>query len=125
MRIFVVVAILAFMALAAEAEISRTSPEAAVKAAYAADALALPGQRAGAIGDGLVRGRLFSRSLLREIDADETNAPTTNAEQKFPADPFTDASPRLVDLRISPATETGSSATVAVISLEVMARANI
>jgi len=114
MRIFVVVAILASMALAAEAAISRMSPEAAVRAAYVADALALQSEGGGAISDPIVRGRLLSRSLLRAIDADEADALALNAAPKFPADPFTDASPRLVDLRIAPAAEDGGSATVAV-----------
>ena len=59
MRIFVVVAILGSMAIAAEAAISRTSPEAAVSAAYVADALALQSDRGGAISDPIVRERLL------------------------------------------------------------------
>ena len=114
MRIFVVVATLASLALAAEAAISRTSPEAAVRAAYAADALALESEGGGAISDPAVRGRLLSRSLVRAIGADEADALALNATPKFPADPFTDASPRLVDLTIAPASEDGGSATVAV-----------
>ncbi len=114
MRILVVVAILGSMAIAAEAAISRTSPEAAVRAAYVADALALQSDRGGAISDPIVRERLLSRSLLRAIDADEANALALNTAPKFPTDPFTDASPRLVDLRIAQASESGGSATVAV-----------
>jgi hypothetical protein len=114
MRIFVVVGILASMALAAEAAISRTSPEAAVRAAYVADALALQSEGGGAIRDPIVRERLLSRSLLRAIDADEADTLALNAALKFPADPFTDGSPRLVDLTIAPASEDGGSATVAV-----------
>ena len=87
MRVFVVVAILASMALAAEAAISRTSPEAAVRAAYVADALALQSEGGGAISDPIVRGRLLSRSLVRTIDADEADALALNAVE--PADPWT------------------------------------
>ena len=114
MRIFVVVAILASMALAAEAAISRTSPEAAVRAAYVADALALKSGGGGAVNDPIVRGRLLSRSLLRAIDADEADALAMNAAPRLPADPLTDQSPRLVDLKIAPAFEDGGSARVAV-----------
>jgi hypothetical protein len=114
MRVFVVVAILVPMALASEAAISRMSPEAAVRAAYVADALALESDAGGAISDPIIRGRLLSRSLLRAIDADEAEALALNAAPKFPADPLTDASPRLVDLRIAPGSEDGGSATVAV-----------
>ncbi len=104
MRMFVFVACLAFVALAAEAAIPQPSPEAAVRAAYAADALALRDSGAGAISDPGARERLFSRSLLRQISGAST----------IPADPFGDSSPHLVDLKIAAASENGAAATVAV-----------
>lgn len=64
MRILVAVACLLPFALAAEAGIARNSPEAAVKAAYAADAAALQGRGPGIMADNALRARFFSRSLL-------------------------------------------------------------
>jgi hypothetical protein len=104
MRMFVFVACLASIALAAEAAIPEASPEATVRAAYAGDALALRDRGVPAIRDPGVGEKLFSRSLLRAI----------NVAPKPPADPFTDSSPHLVDLKIGPASQNGGSATVAV-----------
>ena len=104
MRMFVFVACLASIALAAEAAIPEASPEAAVRAVYAADALALRDRGVPAMSDAGVGEKLFSRSLLRAI----------NVAPKPPADPFTDSSPHLVDLKIAPASENGGSATVVV-----------
>jgi hypothetical protein len=104
MRMFVFVLCLAFIALAAQAAIPEASPEAAVRAAYAADALALRDNGVPVISDAVVGEKLFSRSLLR----------TMNVAPKLPADPFSDSSPHLVDLKIAPASENGASATVVV-----------
>jgi hypothetical protein len=104
MRMFVFVACLASIALAAEAAIPEASPEAAVRAAYAADALALRDNSGPVIGDAVVGEKLFSRSLLRAI----------KVAAKLPGDPFSDSSPHLVDLKIAPASENGGSATVVV-----------
>ena len=102
MRMLVFVLCLASIALAAEAAIPEGSPEAAVRAAYAADALALRDNGTPVMSDAVVGEKLFSRSLLRAI----------NVAPKLPADPFSDSSPHLVDLKISSASENGGSATV-------------
>src|SRR5580704_605928 len=94
MRMFVFVACLASIALAAEAAIPEASPEAAVRAAYAADALALRDKGVPAMSDAVVGEKLFSRSLLRAI----------NAAPEPPGDPFSDSSPHLVGLKIASAT---------------------
>jgi hypothetical protein len=104
MRILVAVACLASLALAAQAAISSSSPDAAVRAAYTADALALQNNGAGAVSDPAARERLFSHSLLKAINAAEMGG--------LPADPFTDGSPHLVDLKIALASETGDAANV-------------
>jgi hypothetical protein len=104
MRILIGVACLASIALAAQAAISSSSPDAAVRAAYAADALALENNGAGAAGDPGARERLFSHSLLKAINAAEMSG--------LPADPFTDGSPHLVDLKIALASETRDAANV-------------
>ena len=70
-RILVAAACLIPFALAAEASINRNSPEAAVKAAYAADETAIQGHGPGVMSDNTLRARFFSRSLLRSIAADE------------------------------------------------------
>jgi hypothetical protein len=103
MRMFLFVACLASIALAAEAAIPQPSSEAAVRGIYAADALALRDNGAGAFSDPSARERLFSRSLLRAI-GDAAN---------IPADPFSDSSPHLVDLKVAAASENGTAATVA------------
>ena len=72
-RILVAVACLLPFALAAEAGINRHSPDAAVKAAYAADQAAIHGRGAGVMGDNTLRARFFSRSLLRSIAAEEAH----------------------------------------------------
>ena len=74
MRILVAVACLLPFALAAEAAINRQSPDAAVKAAYAADQVAIDGHGAGVMSDNTLRARYFSRSLLRSIAANEAIA---------------------------------------------------
>jgi hypothetical protein len=104
MRMLAFVLCLASIALAAEAAIPEASPEATVRAAYAADALALRDRGVPAISDAGVGEKLFSRSLLRAI----------NVAPKPPADPFTDSSPHLVDLKIAPASANGGSASVVV-----------
>ncbi len=84
MRVLVTVACLLPFALAAEAGIDRHSPEAAVKAAYAAEETAIEGRGAGVMGDNTLRARYFSRSLLRSISANELVA---DARESAPAIP--------------------------------------
>src|SRR5579863_2375990 len=100
MRIVVAVACLLPFALAAEAGIARNSPEAAVRAAYAADEAAIERRGPGIMDDNTVRGRFFSRSLLRSIAASEVLADAPEAGPALPGDPFGDRAPRLVDLSV-------------------------
>lgn len=102
---------LAAAAIVAEAAVSSPSPEAAVRAAYAADAAALRGD-AGVMADPYARERFFSRSLLKAIETDEADAVAANVAPGAPADPFSDLAPHLVDLRITPVSENGASAKV-------------
>lgn len=104
MRMFLFVACLASIALAAEAAIPQPSPEAAVRDVYAADALSLRDNGLGAFSDPSARQRLFSRSLLRAI----------GAAAEIPADPFSDSSPHLVDLKVAATFENGTAGTVGV-----------
>ncbi len=100
---------LAAAALAAEAAVTSPSPEAAVRAAYAAEAANARGD-AGASEN--YRERFFSRSLLRAIQTDEADAVAVNAAPGAPVDPFSDSAPHLVNLRITPVSENGGSAKV-------------
>ena len=108
-RILVAAACLIPFALAAEASINRNSPEAAVKAAYAADETAIQGRGAGVMGDNTLRARFFSRSLLRSIAADELIG-----EASSPAirEPFSDQAPHMVALKVAPVSESGDQARV-------------
>ena len=103
-RILVAVACLLPFALAAEAGINRHSPEAAVKAAYAADEAAIQGRGPGVMDDNTLRARFFSRSLLRSIAADEVIA-GRDAPAALVRDPFSDEAPHLVALSIAPVSE--------------------
>jgi hypothetical protein len=111
-RILVAVACLLPFALAAEAGINRHSPEAAVKAAYAADETALQGRGAGVMGDNTLRARFFSRSLLRSIAADEIIAGVRDGPPALLRDPFSDEAPHLVALSIAPISESRAAAKV-------------
>jgi hypothetical protein len=111
-RILVAVACLLPFALAAEAGINRHSPEAAVKAAYAADETALQGRGAGVMGDNTLRARFFSRSLLRSIAADEIIAGVRDGPPALLRDPFSDEAPHLVALSIAPISESRDGAKV-------------
>ncbi len=111
-RILVAAACLLPFALAAEAGINRHSPEAAVKAAYAADEAAIQGRGAGVMGDNTLRARFFSRSLLRSIAADEVIAGGRDALAAVARDPFSDEAPHLVDLSVNPISETRDAAKV-------------
>jgi hypothetical protein len=111
-RILVAVACLLPFALAAEAGINRHSPEAAVKAAYAADETALQGRGAGVMGDNTLRARFFSRSLLRSIAADEIIAGVRDGPPALLRDPFSDEAPHLVALSIAPISESRDAAKV-------------
>src|SRR5580693_4112112 len=102
-RILVTVTCLLPFALAAEAGINRHSPEAALKAAYAADQTAIEGRGAGVMGDNTMRARFFSRSLLRSMTADKALAAR---------DPFSDQAPHLVALSVAPISETRDAAKV-------------
>lgn len=106
-RILVAAACLITFALAAEASISRNSPEAAVKAAYAADQTAIEGLDAGVMGDNTLRARFFSRSLLRSIAADEVIGGGAAIRE-----PFSDQAPHMVALKVAPVSETGDQARV-------------
>ena len=111
-RILVAVACLLPFALAAEAGINRHSPEAAVKAAYAADETAIQGRGAGVMGDNTLRARFFSRSLLRSIAADEVIAGVRNGPPAAIRDPFSDAAPHMVALSVAPISENRDNAKV-------------
>jgi hypothetical protein len=110
-RILVAVACLLPFALAAEAGINRNSPEAAVKAAYAADQSAIQGHGAGVMSDNTLRARFFSRSLLRSIAADEIITGARGAPAPL-SDPFTDKAPHLVALSVAPISESRNEARV-------------
>jgi hypothetical protein len=112
MRILVAVACLLPFALAAETAISRQSPDAAVKAAYAADQMAIDGRGAGVMGDNMLRARFFSRALLRSIAANEIVADARNAPPAVLGDPFTDQAPHMVALRVEPISEARETAKV-------------
>jgi hypothetical protein len=112
MRILVAVACLLPFALAAEAAINRHSPEAAVKAAYAADEAAILGRGAGIMSDNSERARFFSRSLLRSIAANEIVADARNAPPAIVGDPLTDQAPHMVALSVTPISETREAAEV-------------
>ncbi len=112
MRILVAVACILPFALAAETAINRHSPDAAVKAAYAADETAIQGRGAGIMGDNALRARFFSRSLLRSIAANEIVADAHNAPPALVGDPFSDEAPHMVALRVDPISETRDAAKV-------------
>ena len=111
-RVLVAVACLLPFALAAEAGINRHSPEAALKAAYAADETAIQGRGAGVMGDNTLRARFFSRSLLRSIAAEEIIAGVRNGPPAGLRDPFSDLAPHLVGLSVAPISETRDAAKV-------------
>ena len=108
-RILAAVACLLPFALAAEAGISRNSPEAAVKAAYEADQTAIEGRGAGIMGDNVLRARFFSRSLLRSIAADEL---IPDAASGIVRDPFSDQAPHMAALTVAPVSESRDEAKV-------------
>ena len=111
-RILVAVTCLLPFALAAEAGINRHSPEAALKAAYAADETAIQGRGVGVMGDNTLRARFFSRSLLRSIAAEEIIAGVRNGPPALLSDPFSDEAPHLVALSIAPISESRGGAKV-------------
>ncbi len=111
-RIWVAVACLLPFGLAAEAGINRHSPEAAVKAAYAADETAIQGRGDGVMGDNTLRARFFSRSLLRSIAADEIIAGVRNGPPAALRDPFSDLAPHMVALSVAPISENRDEAKV-------------
>ena len=111
-RILVAVACLLPLALAAEAGINRNSPDAAVRAAYAADEAAIQRCGAGVMVDNTLRARFFSRSLLRSIAANEVIAGGSAAPRALLRDPFSDQAPRMVALSIAPISEARDRARV-------------
>jgi hypothetical protein len=111
-RIMVAVACLLPFALAAEAGINRHSPDAAVKAAYAANETAIQGGGAGVMGDDTLRARFFSRSLLRSMAAEELVAGSPKAPSVFVRDPLSDQAPHMVALNVAPISETRHEAKV-------------
>jgi hypothetical protein len=111
-RIGVAVACLLPFALAAEAGINRHSPDAAVKAAYAANETAIQGGGAGVMADDTLRARFFSRSLLRSIAAEELLAGSSKAPSAFVRDPLSDQAPHMVALNVAPISETRHEAKV-------------
>jgi hypothetical protein len=111
-RILVAVACILPFALAAEVGIGTHSPEAAVRAAYAADETAVLRQGEGIMGDNTLRARFFSRSLLRSIAANELVADARDAAPMIVGDPFTDHAPHLVGLSVTPISETRDGAKV-------------
>jgi hypothetical protein len=111
-RILIAVACLLPFALAAEAGINRHSPEAAVKAAYAADEAAIKGRGPGVMGDNTLRARFFSRSLLRSIAADELIADARDTQPAIVGDPFSDLAPHMVALSVAPISESRDEAKV-------------
>ena len=110
-RILVAVTCLLPFALAAQAGINRHSPEAAIKAAYVADDTAIQGHGPGIIADNTRRARYFSRSLLRSIAADEVLAGRSPSPPTA-RDPFSDAAPHLVALKVAPISEARDAAKV-------------
>ena len=111
-RILAAVACLLPFALAAEAAINRHSPEAAVKAAYAADEMAIQGRGDGVMSDYTLRARFFSRSLLRSIAAEEVIASVRNGPPAVLRDPFIDEAPHLAALSVAPISENRDEAKV-------------
>jgi hypothetical protein len=108
-RILAAVACLLPFAVAAEAGISRHSPEAAVKAAYEADQTAIQGRGPGVMGDNVVRARFFSRSLLRSIAAEEL---VPDVPPAIVRDPFIDQAPHMAALTVAPVSENRDEAKV-------------
>ena len=104
MRMFLFVACLAFIALAAEAAIPQPSPEAAVRDVYAADALSLRDNGARRIQ----RSQRSAEALLALLASGDRR------RCRIPADPFGDSSPHLVDLKVAATFENGAAATVGV-----------
>ena len=111
-RILVVAACLIPFGLAAEASINRNSPEAAVKAAYAADETAIQGRGAGVMDDYTLRARFFSRSLLRSVAADELIGDARDKSSAAVREPFSDQAPHMAALKVAPVSETGDQARV-------------
>jgi hypothetical protein len=108
----VVFACLLPFALAAQAGIDRHSPEAAVKAAYAADETAIERRGVGVMGDNRLRARFFSRSLLRSIAAEELVADARESTPTIAGDPLSDQAPHMVALNVTPISETRDAAKV-------------
>jgi len=107
-RILVAVACLLPFALAAEASINRHSPAAVVEAAYAADQTAIQAG-GGIVGDNVLRARVFSRSLLRSIAANEL---IPAASRAIIRDPLSDQAPHMAALDVALVSESRDEAKV-------------
>jgi hypothetical protein len=112
MRVLVVVGFILPLALAAQAGLARHSPEAAVKAAYAADELAIQGRGAGIMGDNALRARFLSRSLLHAMAANEILADSPDAALGVVGDPLSDEAPHMAALTVTPISESRDAAKV-------------
>jgi hypothetical protein len=112
MRVLVVVAFILPLALAAQAGLAGHSPEAAVKAAYAADESAIQGRGAGIMGDNALRARFLSRSLLHAIAANELLADPPDAALGVVGDPLSDQAPHMASLTVTPISESRDAAKV-------------
>ena len=108
-RILVAAACLLPFALAAEASINRHSPAAVVEAAYAADQTAIQAGGDGIMGDNVLRARVFSRSLLRSIAANEL-IPT--ASPAIIRDPLSDQAPHMAAIDVALVSESRDEAKV-------------
>jgi hypothetical protein len=109
---FVAAASILPLALAAEAGLASRSPEAAVKAAYAADQPAIQGRGAGIMGDNALRARFLSRSLFHAIAANELLADSRDAALGAVGDPLSDQAPHMAALTVTPISESRDAAKV-------------
>ena len=109
-RILVAAACLIPFALAAEASINRNSPEAAVKAAYAADETAIQGRGAGRHGRQHAAGA-FLLAFAIALDRGQRSS-SASASSAAIREPFSDQAPHMVALKVAPISETGDQARV-------------
>ncbi len=112
MRIFVALACLLPLGLAAEAGINKHSPEAAVRAVYEADQPSIDGKGAGVMGNPALRARFFSRSLARTFGDGLPSPDGPQAKEAAMADPLIDQAPHMVGLTIAPVSESRDAAKV-------------
>src|ERR1700743_1129266 len=78
------------------------TPDAVVRAIYAADAPSIKGTGLGVMDDKAAEARFFTAALLRAITADAKAAPKRPEPGNLEGDPFADAQdPTVSDLKIS------------------------